>query len=465
MKTSKRRVLLITVGVGTSLFATSHNIFAAANNPLTLETSMNMAEDYAFSARIAEYSVESSQGKADEQLRSMLPNISLSGNYLKYDNHVNKAVGTTVGAELGLPDTTASTAALTLTQPLVGLIPLFLSLQAASAQAEAALHSRNQTRADARFLGANSFINAVKAIQLLNVADSSVQVAQTQLHDGVAQYNAGKLTNADVLKFKLNLENSKTNLIQAQTTAKITFLTLAETTGIKDLSLITLPKENTSALEKKKLPLKNLGGYISEALSSRSDLLAAKSMLQGAKYSKYATESSYLPSVNFVSSYSRNFKTDAIDIPATQVSPAINYSKSDIQDMFYYGIQLNWNLLDWGVRQAQISEAVANESSANIQQEQIESQIKIDVTNNFLRLKDAYQTLDSAKVSVEYAKDVFLQMEAQFNNGQATTTDVLAASNDQTSAMAKLANAVGDLDIAWLSLQKSVGDRLTTLDK
>lgn len=441
------------------------NSFAQENiTPLTLEAAMDMSENYAFSARIATQMQAIDQGREDEQFRSMFPNISLSGSYLEYSTDVNKAVGTPTGQFLGFPPKTTSSAGLTLTQPLVGLIQIYLSLQSASAQTLASLHKKEQSRADARLLGANSFINAVKSIQLLNVAQSSVKVAQTQLRDGVAQFNAGKLTNADVLKFKLNLENAETNLIQAQTTAKITLVTLAETTGIKNISLIVLPKNYVSPWAKKKPKDQHLDSLITKALESRNDFKSAKYSSMSAKYAKNARQSSYLPSVNFVTNYSRNFQAGDINVPANPFTPALSLSKSNVQDTMYYGVQFSWNLLDWGVRQAQISQSIASESSAQIQVEQLESQIKLDVTNNYLKLNDAYQTLDSAKISVDYTKDVFNQMQAQFNNGQATTTDVLSASNEQTSAQAKLANAIGDLDLTWLNLQKSVGDRLTTQD-
>ncbi len=460
MKNFIKAMILFPTIISLNILLLSQNSFAEETS-LTLETAMNMAENYCFKARIAAKIEEINQGKVDEKHRGMLPSIGLSGQYLNYSSSVNKAVGTSAGSQLGIPKATVYTAALTLTQPLVGLFPLYLALQQASAQTEAALYNKEQSKTEARFLGANSFINAVKAIQLLNVANSSVQVAQTQLRDGQAQFNAGKLTNADILKFKLNLENAKTTLIEAQTTAKITLVTLAETIGLKDTKSISLPKNYSSIWSNKKIQFQNLSNYVNKALSKRNDLKAAKSSTQVAKFGKY---SSYLPTVNFVSNYSRNFEAEDVNITAIPgYSSSVNYSKSDIQDQLYYGIQFSWNLLDWGIRQAQISEAVANESASNIEENQVESQIKIDVTNNYLQLQDSYQNLDSAKVSVEYAKDVFLQMEAQFINGQATTTEVLSAANDQTSALAKLATAVGDLDLAWLSLQKSTGNTLSTL--
>ena len=431
--------------------------FSAYADPqtLSLEAAMDMSESYSFSARIAVLNQSMAEDKAHEQIERMLPSVSASGNYLKYSNHVNQLVGTDTGMQYGFPDTIVSSGALTLTQHIVGLVPLLLSLESANAAAEAALHSKEESKAQARFLGANAYINAVKAAQLLNVAQSSVKVAQIQLHDGVAQFNAGKLTNADVLKFKLNLENAKTTLIQSQTMAKMTLLTLGETVGIKDLKQIILPKNYVAFWEKKKIPSKELSEFMETAINQREDLKAIQASSISATKSLDLAESKYLPSIDFIATYTRNFQAKGLP----------GYGSKEVQDNFFYGLQLNWDILDWGVRQSQISQAFETKGTLSLQEEQSRSQIKIDVTNSFFNLKDAYQTLDSAKVSVDYAKDVYLQMEAQFNNGQATTTDVLAAADDQSSALAKLANATGDLDLAWLNLQKSIGKRLTTLNK
>jgi outer membrane protein TolC len=237
--------------------------------------------------------------------------------------------------------------------------------------------------------------------------------------------------------------------------AKMTLLTLGETVGIKDLKQIILPKNYVAFWEKKKIPSKELSEFMETAINQREDLKAIQASSISATKSLDLAESKYLPSIDFIATYTRNFQAKGLP----------GYGSKEVQDNFFYGLQLNWDILDWGVRQSQISQAFETKGTLSLQEEQSRSQIKIDVTNSFFNLKDAYQTLDSAKVSVDYAKDVYLQMEAQFNNGQATTTDVLAAADDQSSALAKLANATGDLDLAWLNLQKSIGKRLTTLNK
>jgi OMF family outer membrane factor len=424
---------------------------------LSMEKAMDMAESYSFTARIAQQTQDSNESQEDVQLRSMLPNITANGSYLNYNTSINPAVGTPAGGLIGIPNATISAAGVTLTQHIVGLIPLYLSLEQAAAQTRAALQKKELSQINARFLGASSFVNAQKADELLKVAKSSVEVADKQLYDAQAQFDAGKLINADVLKFKLNLENAKTVLIQAQTTYKVSFVTLAETIGVKETENIVLPQKHVSIFNQDKIK-SDLPTALEAAHVQRRDILAAKENITAANYGKKVAVSSYLPTFDFIANYTRDFQAQTISYGGT------TYTPNQIQDNFYYGVQFTWNLLDWGVRQAQISSAASAEHSAKISMEQVESQTRVDVTNSYLQLQSAIQVLDSSKISVQYAEDVYSQFKAQFNNGQITTTDLIAAYNDQTSARANLANAMGDLDLAVLSLQKAMGQRLTTLN-
>jgi outer membrane protein TolC len=129
-----------------------------------------------------------------------------------------------------------------------------------------------------------------------------------------------------------------------------------------------------------------------------------------------------------------------------------------------YGLQFSWVILDWGVRQAQISDAIASEQKAKYNLENLNLNARIDITNSYLQLQNAIQVLDSAKVSVQYAQDAYSQMKARFDNGQVTATDLISSANDQTTARANLANAKGSLDLAWITFQKSTGVKLTTLN-
>ena len=425
---------------------------------LTLETAMNMAEGYSFSAKMSQQDAYVSESQEDAAFRSMLPNVTASGNYMWNSDKVNQFVGTSTGMQYGYPDTTSSTGTLTLTQPLIGLFTMYNALQQSSALTRAALQNRSQSRVDARFYGAQAYINVQKADQLLKTAKSSMEVSEKQLNDGNAQFNAGKLTNADLLKFKLDVENSKTSVIQAETTYKVALITLAEAIGVKHNSPISLANSDKSVWETKSQKLPDLEKILAPSMAQRHDLLAAKENIEATKYAKTQSYSNYLPTLNFVATYSRNFLAPSITVGNT------TYSASSYQDTFSYGLQFTWVLLDWGVRQAQISGAVASEQKAKYNLENLSLNARIDITNSYLQLQNAIQVLDSAKVSVQYAQDAYSQMKARFDNGQVTATDLISSANDQTTARANLANSKGALDLAWISFQKSTGVKLTTLN-
>ncbi|WP_397599446.1 TolC family protein [Silvanigrella sp.] len=438
----------------------SNQVNSATNSQpiLTLEAAMNMAETYSFTAKMSLQDYYSTEAKEDAAFRGMLPTISASANYMMNSSDVNPLVGTTAGKTYGFPDTTTSTTTLTLSQPLIGLFSMYNSVQQSSALTRAALQNRVQSRIDARFYGAQAYINLQKADQLLKAAKSAMEVSEKQLNDGNAQFNAGKLTNADLLKFKLDFENSKTSVIQAQTTYKVALITLSEAIGVKNSSAISVASSEKSVWEMKSQKLPSLENILAPSISQRRDILAGKENVDAAYYGKVQKYSNYLPTLNLVATYTRNF--NASDITTSEKT----YYSSDIQDQMSYGLQFSWVILDWGVRQAQISDAIASEQKAKYNLENLNLNARIDITNSYLQLQNAIQVLDSAKVSVQYAQDAYSQMKARFDNGQVTATDLISSANDQTTARANLANAKGSLDLAWITFQKSTGVKLTTLN-
>ena len=191
-----------------------------------------------------------------------------------------------------------------------------------------------------------------------------------------------------------------------------------------------------------------------EAFEKRLDLLMSHDKLYAIQREKMQSIEAYIPSLNFVANYTRNFKAQNLNLNG------VIFPKERIQDSFSYGVQFQWTLLDWGIRNSHIEVALATEQKAKNDLDSLKSKIRIDVTNSYYQLKDAIQVLDSAKISVQYAQDVYSQMKARFDIGQITATDLISSSNDQTTARANFANANGALDLAWINFQKSRGEKL-----
>lgn len=438
----------------------------AQTNELTLEQAMNKAEatsELSKSIAIANQNIEINKENKNAQILSMLPNISVQGTYLKPAKWVNPLTTTPLSPDVSITTSgfsTVFTGAINLNQPIVGLYSLVLQLGQNSALLRASVQNKNQTIQDERYTGAASFINCEKAYQLIKVADAAIDVAQKQLSDAEARFNEGLLTNADVLKFKLDLDNAKTIRVHAETSYQITLANLADVIGEQNSQSIVLPKEYKSVMESKRNTLGHLDDIVQKRLPLRYDILSLQENVTASSYAKQNAIATYLPSFDFIMTFGHTFNAK----PIFNNDGSVRFKSSEIDNTLTYGASLTWNFIDWGVRQTQINAASATEQIARLQVLELKDNAKVDITGTYNKLLDAYESLNLTKNSVDYAETVYKQRYEQFQGGLISSTDLVIAANDQTNARANYVNAVGDLDLAWMAYYRSTRQRLTTLN-
>lgn len=424
----------------------------AQGEPLTLEQAMERAGSRAFGARVAEQSREAAEAKVSQARGAALPRLDLDAQKIWISESVNDLVGVSPQAP-----SRVTTGALQLSQPLIGLGPLLLQIRAASLQADVARNDEATARKDARLQGAEAYIRAQKASQLVSIAEASLQVTENQTREAEALARAGRLNKAESMRFELALADAKTQATQARITYELATASLAETLGTPG-KIYALETPSDSRFEKRRPPLPELGAALGAASEKRPEAKNAAAGVQISEYYKLASDLDYLPSLNAFARYERNFEAKDVVFPAAGAPGARTYAKEDIQDSFSYGLQLKWNIWDWGTRWNRSSEFAANLQRARVQKEAVESGVRLDVTSAVLALRGAVDTLETSKTSVRLAEEVFKLTKARFQQGQATTTDVITAERDQTRARGGLVNARGDVDIAWLKYQKATGD-------
>jgi|GEM_PF-2982963 len=424
-------------------------------SPLTLEQAMRLAEERHYPTRVASENAEAAEARVSQAKGNALPRLELDAQRVWFSESVNKLTGVAPQYPEGV-----FTGGIQVSQPLIGLAPLFLQVRAASMQASVSRNIASTSKLDARIAGAQAFLNAQKAGQLVSVAQASLAVSEKQARESQAQLRAGRLAQADAMRFELSLQSARQQLSQAKITQDIALTALRETLATPE-TLYRIEAPATSFFETRKPELPPLPTALGDAEKRRTEARNAESAVKISEYYKLASDLDYLPSLNAFARYERDFNAKAIQFPGPPAPAAArrDYSKSDIQDKFSYGLQLKWNIWDWGSRWNRSSEYAANLRSARIQQEQAESGIRVDVTQSLLTLRAAMEALETSKASVRLAEEVYRLQKARFEAGQSTTTDVLGAERDQTQARGQLVNVRGDLDFAWLKFQRALGDR------
>lgn len=418
---------------------------------LTLQEAMRLAGERSFTSQEARLSLSAAENRRTQARGQAFPRIELDAQRIWFSRDTNALTGLSP-----LIPKEVTTAGVTVAQPIIGLAPLLLQIRAAALQAKVARNQSDTSRRDARLQGADAFLQAVKAKALHDVTQKSKQLVDNQLREARAMERAGRLSRADVMRFELAAADAEAQLTAARITEQVTRLALAETLRSPNENF-ELSSDEISHFERSNLESPALESALQLAGSSRTESKNAEANIEVAKYYKLAADLDYLPSLNVFARYERDLEARNTTFPAPPAPGGRTFARDDIQDKFSYGLQLKWNIWDWGVRFGRSGEYQANVEKALLAKEASESQIRLEVTQAVLALEGATEGLVTAKSSVTLAEEVYRLTQARFQSGQATSSDVIAAEREQTRARGGLINVRGDLDVSWLKLKRALG--------
>lgn len=424
--------------------------------PLTLQQAMQLGQQKAFQVRIAAAQAEEAHARAAQALGALFPRLDAEAQRVLWDAEINKATGQSWAPQFPRRVTTA---ALQVSQPLIGIFPLTLLARANAMMADVATLNAEQAQRDGALLGAQVFLTAQRAQQFFKIAESSVALVEKQKSDAEAMYRAGKLSKADLMRFELNLADARAQKTQASVAEELALLSLSETLQ-QSFSGAQLDAPGESFFEARKLNPPPLEEVLKTAFANRPELKAARNQVSVANLTTWAARLDFSPSLNGFARYERDFETTGIKTRATD-TPAnfVLASKNDVRDKFSFGLQLKWSIWDWGIRWNKITEVVAQRSKAEIALEQTESLLKTEVIKSYLDLKSAADLLESSLSSVLLAEEVYRLTQARFTNAQASSTDLILAERDQARARGGLVNARAEVDLAWFRLRRNMGEQ------
>lgn len=439
----------------TTVHAADNSTTATAATKLTLRQALQMGRERPFQVRIAQAQASEADARAAQALGALFPRIDFEAQRIEFDKAVNKGTGQSWAPQF--PEK-VTTAAVQVAQPVIGLFPLSLQARATSLMADVAQQSADQARRDGALLGAQSFLNAVRAHQFHKIAETSFALVEKQKSDADALYRAGKLSQADVMRFELSVADARAQLTQAAVAKELAFIALNDTLQVK-VTDADLDAPEKSLFEEKKPSAPGLDEVLKLALDRRPELKAAQNQLSIAQMTTWAARLDYSPSLNAFARYERDFEIKDFRARATDGSAgALLAAKNDVRDKFAFGLQLKWQVWDWGTRWNKITETVAQRTKAEIAAEQALSLLRTEVIKGYLDFKAASDALQTSLSSVRLAQEVYKLTQARFSNGQASSTDLITAERDQARARAGLVAARAEIDLAWFRLQRNMGE-------
>lgn len=450
------------VGTILLLFLT-FSISAEEHKIYNLEESIEIAKQNNLAIQAAEQSLKSAKTQINIARSALLPRLLATGNYT-YFRDVQKSVISADGG-FGFPtpgeemdamsmpgaDNEADLIELefgahhnfqgtvSLSQPIFAWGRFYYGYQAAELQYEAAEKQLNAAYNKLSLDVNEAFYRVLIAQEFVEVANQGVELVRKQLKIAESSFNAGATTNFDVLRAKVQLANTESQLIRAKNgviTAKNAFKTLLNIPLFENISV-----EGTFEIPEVNIQLDEL---IETSLENRPEIAQSRLNEQAGEKQLSVSKTRNLPDLSFFSNY--------------QISH--NERLTEMNRIWSLGLQINIPIFDGFASRAGVKQSETILKQMQLGTKQSLSSVEFEVRSAYLALLEANTLINVQRETVTQAEESVRIATIQFENGLITSVEYTDTQLALMQAKVNRLQAQHDYVISLARLEKAVGQKI-----
>lgn len=283
-------------------------------------------------------------------------------------------------------------------------------LKLSKLQLESAKETARKSKQQLIYNVKQAFYNVWLAEQILQVQQSSYANMQQHVVRVEALYKVGTASKFELLRAEVQRDTLKPKVISAQNQLALAKLQLATTIGLPkeksynvvyDINTLQLPKSVNLNLQK----------ILDEAYQNRAELRQLRQLAEIKKTQTKMAENGYKPNVALTATYGGVNKYPSL---------------SDWTTAFELTLSVTGKVYDRTI-QTKVDQARGSEELTAIQEADLQDQIRLDAEQAIQNLELGIETTQANQANLELAKESLRMTQARFNNGMATTMDIMDA--------------------------------------
>ncbi len=280
-----------------------------------------------------------------------------------------------------------------------------------------------------------AYYGVLQARSLVKVNEQAVANLSEHLTNVRAQFDAGAVAKADVLRSEVELANAQQDLIKAKSSYELAVASFNNIIGIPHDSQSVLKDELQYA--QYGAPLADL---LAQAAKNRPEIAQAADNVAIAKAGQKAADSGGLPTLS---------------LSAGQGWAGDTFPGNDSN--WSVGMTLSWNIFDSGITKAKSAGAGAAIDKALSQQRQTGDSVALEVRQAYLSMKEAEERIQTSQVTVDKAEEDLKIARTKYSAGAGTNLDVIDAQLALTQAHTNYTQSLYDYNVNKAKLQKATG--------
>ncbi len=428
--------------VAFSLWLEAGNIYA--QDTLTLEKCIQLALINNQSIKIAEQRLIEAEGKKQEAFAGFLPKLNAGLTYTKLNEaktmDIPAGIFSPMPISMELTNDRIYNAKLSLTQPLFTWGKIYQANEQAKLNYLLAQEEYQKIKNDLICNVSNAFYSVLLSQQFVNISQEAYQVMSEHLKVSRSLYEEGRISNYDVARVKVQVTNTKTDLIKIKNSQKLAleFLyNLLNTNFQEDVNIET-------ELEYKP-DEKDLNQCLTEALIKRPEIKQMQIRQQILESVVKITKAEDKPTLFFIGNY--DWENDGW-------STNIN----DWDKRWTAMVSLNIPVFDGFSTNAKIKQSQSQLEQFSFVQQQLTEAIKLEVKKAFFDLQGAKDRIEAQTENVDLARDNLKIAHQRFQQGLMSDIEVRDAQLALAQAETNYFQSLYDYSVAQAALKRAVAN-------
>lgn len=432
---SKQKTLIVLMLLTASLVANSQE-----KMKLSLAKALELGMQSNSTLSVSNAKIKAAKAKVNEVSTLGLPSLKFAGSYNRLSNVDEfKVNGFSIFPVL-LNQTNLQ---LNLVQPIYTGNKISASKDAAEHIAKASEIEYSKDRTETSFAIKNAYWNLKKAVKFRALADENVAQMQLHLQEIKNLAKNGMVTDNDVLKVEVALNDALLRQMDAQNAVQMATVVINNGLGLSlttELDLETEPNTNT----KDKGQLITL---IDKAIKIRPEINSNEYRIKAAESNIEATKGAYYPQI----SVGGNF---------TYANPNQRWipNRDEFRSTWAVGVNVSYDIWNWNATGYQVEQSEAQLMQAKDGMNQLKDAIVLELTQNYLSYNQAIRKISIAETGAKQAEENLRVTMQKFKNGAALSSDVTDAEVALLQAKTNHIQAQIDFEVIAAKLDKSIGE-------
>lgn len=279
----------------------------------------------------------------------------------------------------------------------------------------------------------NAYWDLVFAIQAVEAAQNSLDIAAKLVQDNQARVEIGTLAPIDIKSAEAEQANRRLTLVQAQATVRTSELALKRliVSGTDDpmwTSSIN-PVDRPAATPE---PI-NVDAAVTRALRERTDLQQSLNNLKVSDINLHLQGDQTRPQLNLTASYGAiglggPFLLNDLTVPSGYVDALRNIFGFEAPQ---WNLQLNFAYpIGRSAQEATVARSRLSLDQANANLKALQLQIATDVANAALTVQSSLESVQASRTARDLAQERLNAMQSKFEVGMSTNYEVVQAQRD-----------------------------------